>query len=198
MPGCLGRSLEEQVRPSLWGQEVLQGPPGHPAWPRPHWGPGPRLGLPSPQLPLLSSRSLWYRQLQTPSPRGPVALLPCWTEVRSQAFSHPLWATSALTTLTHRHTTHATQACTTRTGTHTTHRHARRRTHHTGMTTRHAPHTHHTHRHCKAHTTCTGTPACTHHTHRCTHTLSAYLSAPLALGLTLHLLQDFICEEIFI
>ena len=197
MPGCLGRSLEEQVRPSLWGQEVLQGPPGHPAWPRPHWGPGPRLGLPSPQLPLLSSRSLWYRQLQTPSPRGPVALLPCWTEVRSQAFSHPLWATSALTTLTHRHTTHATQACTTRTGTHTTHRHARRRTHHTGMTTR----MHHTH------TTRTGTARRTPHapahqhahtTHTDARTHSAYLSAPLALGLTLHLLQDFICEEIFI
>ena len=51
----------------------------------------------------------------------------------------------------------------------------------------HLPHTHtHTHTHTHAHT----------HTH--THTPSAYLSAPLALGLTLHLLQDFICEEIFI
>lgn len=39
----------------------------------------------------------------------------------------------------------------------------------------------------------------TTHMHRCTHTHSAYLSVPLALGLlTLHLLQDFICEEIFI
>lgn len=40
-----------------------------------------------------------------------------------------------------------------------------------------------------------------HHTHAQVHahTLSAYLSVPLALGLlTLHLLQDFICEEIFI
>lgn len=27
---CVGRSLEEQIWPSLWGPEVLGGPPGHP------------------------------------------------------------------------------------------------------------------------------------------------------------------------
>lgn len=52
-------------------------------------------------------------------------------------------------------------------------------------------HLQHTHRYTQAHTYA--------HTHQHAHTQTpAYLSMPLALGLTLHLLQDFICEEIFI
>lgn len=63
-----------------------------------------------------------------------------------------------------------------------THMHRCTHTPHTGTHTSHTQvHTHHTQV----------------HTHVGAHTYSAYLSAPLALCLTLHL-QDFICEEIFI
>ncbi|XP_045443466.1 TRIO and F-actin-binding protein isoform X2 [Pipistrellus kuhlii] len=115
----------------------------------------------------------WFGPAADSQPKGPDALLPCWMEVRSQAFSPPsVGYTCTHNCHTHAHTqahTHSAQAC-------TPHRH----THSGAYMHRHA-HVHH--RHAQVHA----------------HTHSAYLSVPLALGLlTLHLLQDFICEEIFI